>query len=269
VIRDIFNEYNNRKQQEPRCLAECSKDNEMVNAYNEGKDLYAIMAAKVYNTTYENCLEFYPEGTKIIVDGKEVVCGKKEHTNKEGKKRRSNVKNILLGLMYGRGQASIAEQTGYTLDEAKSLIDTFYNEFPRVKKWMNSVEDSCKKNGYVDTIMGRRRELPDATLEEYEFKNKGGKPKGFNPLVFGSSNLSTLDYSVDIDTKRYYLNKLNKAYGWKAKNDIIQEAKEEGIEIKDNSNYIARAMRQSVNTIIQGNRNVSPYTINTITQWCA
>lgn len=171
--------------------------------------------------------------------------------------------------MYGRGQASIAEQTGSTLEEAKSLIDTFYTEFPLVKKWMTKVEEDCKKNGYVDTILGRRRELPDAMLPEYEFKNKGGKPKGFNPLNFSMEQDTTLDYTVDDETKNYYINKLKRAYGWKAKDDIIQEAKAEGIEIKDNNQYVAKAMRQSVNTIIQGNRNVSPYTINTITQWCA
>lgn len=154
-------------------------------------------------------------------------------------------------LMYGRGQASIAEQTGSTLDEAKALIDTFYNEFPNVRKWMTKVEQDCEKNGYVDTVMGRRRELPDALLPTYEFKNKGGRPKGFNPLDF-SVGTSELDYTVDEETKQYYTEKLNKAFGWKAKDDIIQEAKAEGIEIKDNSQFKAKAKRQSVNTIIQG-----------------
>lgn len=155
--------------------------------------------------------------------------------------------------MYGRGQASIAEQTGFTLEEAKTLIDTFYNEFPNVKKWMTKIEDDCKKNGYVDTVLGRRRELPDATLPEYEFKNKGGKPKGFNPLNFMEvEENAPLDYSVDEETKHYYTNKLKKAFGWQAKNSIMEEARKEGIEIRDNNQYIAKSMRQSVNTVIQG-----------------
>ena len=87
----------NRKQQEPRVLAQVSGDNDMANAYREGKDLYAIMASKIYRKPYEDCLEFYPEGTVITVDGKQVVCKKKEHTNKEGKKRRSDTKSVLLG----------------------------------------------------------------------------------------------------------------------------------------------------------------------------
>lgn len=236
-----------------RVLAHCSGDEEMINAYKQNKDLYALMASKVYGKPYEDCLEFYPEGTKIIIDGKEVICKKKEHTNKEGKARRSSVKAITLGIMYGRGQASIAEQIHSTLDEAKELIDTFYKEFPRVKTWMQEIEAKCSRNGYVDTLAGRRRELPDALLDEYEFKNKGGRPKDFNPLSFmRPETANELDYTVDEETKNYYINKLKKAFGWKAKEEVINEARSEGIEIKDNSQYKAKAMRQAVNTTIQG-----------------
>lgn len=221
-------------QQEPRLLAHCSNDKEMQDAYKSGKDLYALMASKIYNRSYEECKEFYPDGT----------------VNKEGKARRSATKAVLLGLMYGRGQASIAEQTGSTLEEAKNLIDTFYSEFPNVRKWMNKVELGAEKNGYVETLCGRRRELPDALLDDYEFKNIGGKPKDFNPLDFSSE--SELNYDVDEETKKYYINKLNSSCGWKIKNEVIQQARADGIEIKDNSQYKARAKRQSVNTIIQG-----------------
>lgn len=240
-------------QQEVRVLAHCSGDEDMLSAYRNNKDLYALMASKVYKKSYEDCLEFYPEGTKLIIDGKEIICKNKEHTNKEGKKRRSSCKSLVLGIMYGRGQASIAEQIGSTLDEAKDLIDTFYKEFPNVRNWMNKVEKSCSENGYVDTLAGRRRELPDALLDEYEFKNKGGRPKDFNPLSFMSPETANeLDYTVDEDTKNYYIDKLKKAYGWKAKEEVINEARSEGIEIKDNSQYKAKAMRQAVNTTIQG-----------------
>ena len=224
-------------QQEPRLLAHCSGDHEMKQAYIDGKDLYALMASKIYKKPYEECKEFYPDGT----------------LNKEGKARRSATKAVLLGLMYGRGQASIAEQTGSTLEEAKSLIDTFYNEFPNVRKWMSKIESDAEKNGYVDTLWGRRRELPDALLETYEFKNVGGKPKDYNPLSFLTNETSeTVDYTVDEETKEYYTDKLNKAYGYKAKEEVISQAKADGIEIKDNSQYKAKARRQAVNTTIQG-----------------
>lgn len=239
-------------QQEVRVLAHCSGNKEMLDAYRQDKDLYALMASKVYNKPYEECLEFYPEGTKIVVDGKEIVCGKKEHTNKEGKARRSACKSIVLGVMYGRGPASIAEQTGTSLEEAKKLVDTFYNTFPSIKEWMTKIENECAKNGYVETLMGRRRELPDALLPEYEFKRIGGRKKDFNPLDFMNNCNEEFDYTVDEKTQQEYIDKLNKAFGWSARDEIIKQAREDGIEIKDNNQYKAKAKRQSVNSVIQG-----------------
>lgn len=69
----------------------------MIKAYEEGKDLYAVIASASFNQPYEECLEFYPEGTVIEFEGKTVTCGYKTHQNKEGKHRRSMAKSILLG----------------------------------------------------------------------------------------------------------------------------------------------------------------------------
>ena len=68
----------------------------MVNAYKEGKDLYATIATGIYKNTYWDNMEHFEDGTP----------------NPAGKKRRSNCKSILLGIMYGRGAASIADQIG-------------------------------------------------------------------------------------------------------------------------------------------------------------
>ena len=68
-------------QQEPRLLANYAKDDNMINAYKEGKDLYATMATQVYHTPYEQNKEFYPDGTM----------------NPEGKHRRTTMKRLLLG----------------------------------------------------------------------------------------------------------------------------------------------------------------------------
>lgn len=83
--------------QEPRLTAYYSQDENMLQAYREGKDLYSVIASISFGVPYEDCLEFYPEGTKIVIDGKEIVCGKKTHQNKDGKERRSQAKSILLG----------------------------------------------------------------------------------------------------------------------------------------------------------------------------
>ena len=74
----------------------------MINAYKEGKDLYATIASGVYKTGYWGCMEHWEDGSP----------------NPEGKKRRGSVKSLLLGIMYGRGVSSIAEQIHGTKEEA-------------------------------------------------------------------------------------------------------------------------------------------------------
>jgi len=73
----------------------------MIKAYAEGRDLYAVIASMSFDKPYEECLEFYPEGTEIIYEGIKVICGNKTHQNKEGKERRAQAKAILLGRPKG------------------------------------------------------------------------------------------------------------------------------------------------------------------------
>ena len=74
---------------EPRLTAHMAADENMIQAYKDGKDLYCVIASKVFNNKYEDNLEFYPEGTEIELDGKKIICGHKTHLNKAGKERRS------------------------------------------------------------------------------------------------------------------------------------------------------------------------------------
>lgn len=220
-------------QQEPRTLAHMSHDEHLIQAYIDGKDIYAWIAEKIYKVPYEECKEFRPDGTK----------------NPEGAKRRSSVKSIILGIMYGRGAKAIAEQLNCSTKEAQKIVDTFYTEFPKVKKWMNDVLDHAHEYGYVETAWGRKRRLPDVQLEPYEFELMAGGPSTFDPLSWEEDQGEA---EVDPAVKKKYIKQLEKTWGGKEKRDIIMRAREEGIKITDNSGKIADAERQCVNSIIQG-----------------
>ena len=79
----LSSDYSWVSQQEPKCMCVMCQDPTMIQAYKEGKDLYASIASLAFNKPYEDCLEFRPDGT----------------TNKEGKERRSQAKSILLGWL--------------------------------------------------------------------------------------------------------------------------------------------------------------------------
>ena len=219
-------------QQEPRLLSHYSGDEHMVNAYKEGKDLYAMIASKVYHNNYEDNLEFNPITKKIQPDGKH---------------RRTSVKSLLLGLMYGRGTKSIAEQLNCSFEEANDIKNGFFNEFPKVEQWMSNTQVEAKQRGYVEDIWGRRRRLPDLLREKYEVTYKNSVTT-FNPLIGGTGKYNPNNESI-INT---YKTKLNNAKYKSEIDNIKKEASQAGISIKDNSGFIAQAERQCVNARIQG-----------------
>lgn len=222
-------------QQEPRSLAELSGDESMRHAYEQNLDLYSVIGSKLYGVPYEECLEFYPDGT----------------TNKEGKTRRNSVKSVLLGLMYGRGAHSIAEQMNVSVKEANKVIEDFFSEFPKVADYIIFVQQQAQDVGYVQTATGRRRRLPDMSLPEYEFEYiDASKNEDFDPFNFDK------DQQMDDTVPEYIIEKywaqLDRAWGFKKKQGIKDEAKAEGILIRDNGGKIADAHRQCLNSVIQG-----------------
>jgi DNA polymerase I-like protein with 3'-5' exonuclease and polymerase domains len=221
-------------QQEPRCLAHMSDDQAMLQAYLDGKDLYSTIASKIYNVPYEECKEFRPDGT----------------VNPEGKARRTSVKPVLLGIMYGRGIPSIAEQMHITPREAQDIVDGFFDGFPKVRDFVQFAQDFASEYGYVETAWGRKRRLDDMLLDPIELKpNNTASSATFNPLGFDDD-----DEEIEVTDEVYfkYLRLSNKAYGAEAKAKVRELALEEGYTLIDNGGKIADAQRQCVNSIIQG-----------------
>lgn len=200
-------------QQEPRVLAHVADDEEMKKAYLTGKDLYAWVASVVYKLPYEHCLEKH---------------------GPDGKKRREGIKSVVLGLMYGRGAQAIADQLDITKQEAQQIIDMFFDAFPKVKMWIDGIIAFAKENGFVYTVWGRKRRLPDIQLPAYEFE------------YFDS------DDEVEDHVADYYYQRLTKASFFQ-KVEIIADARDRyGIKVIDNGGKIAEAERQAVNSVIQG-----------------
>lgn len=200
----------------------------------EGKDLYSEIASKAFHKTYEECREFNADGT----------------TNKEGKARRTQAKSILLGVLYGRGTASVAEQLKCTVDEATEIKESVFQGFPAIKKFEQDSLNMAKDVGYVTTVCGRKRRLPNLQLDPYEFRWANGRQaQNSDVLDFNSDNVS---YDVPDDRADYYWNQLMRATSNAKKNQIKARAMNEGIEVVDNNSKIADATRQCVNARIQG-----------------
>lgn len=217
-------------QQEPKVMTVMCQDPMMIEAYQNGKDLYASIASLAFNKPYEDCLEFRPDGT----------------TNEEGKERRAQAKSILLGILYGRGLNSVAEQLNTTTRKAQEIQDKVFKGFPAIKQFEDDTKRMAEELGFVTTFWGRKRRLPDMQLPEFEFKWKPGYGD-VDPLAFDSDVTET---EVPQDIQKAYIAKLKKNPF--KKRPIYEKAESEGIIIVDNGGKIADATRQCVNSRIQG-----------------
>ena len=152
--------------------------------------------------------------------------------------------------MYGMGAASIATSINGTLEEAQQIIDGFYNSFPTVKNWMDKSKDFAKKYGYVEDTWGRRRRLPDIQLKPYqvEYKDSNKSDSDFNPLLGSLGLVHNPGNSLLED----YYKKAMKTKNKKELEDLIKNADADGITLHSNSNKIALAERQCINSRIQG-----------------
>ena len=116
---------------ELRIIAALSEEETMIKAFQDGEDIHASTAAKVFNVPLE-----------------EVT-----------REQRSNAKTINFGIIYGVSAFGLSNQTDLTRSEAKELIDTYYKTYPKLRNYMSDQVDFARENGYVKTVLDRRRYL--------------------------------------------------------------------------------------------------------------
>lgn len=222
-------------QQEPSCLASFCKEmgyEALFNARFRGDDLYSTVASAIFNLPYDVCCEFDKNGNK---------------NPPEYKERRTNAKPVLLGILYDRGDESVAEEMKITLAEAQHLKQNLYRDYPEILAFEEESVQMARDKGYVTTICGRKRRLPEMTLDQYEFKWLEPE-KHTDALDFGDNSVT----EVPDDLCDYYWNKLMRC-DYRGKRKIFEEAnKRHGIWIVDNTRKIEDTTRQCVNSRIQG-----------------
>lgn len=229
-------------QQEPKLTAFVGDIKEMCEGFAHGKDAYALIASVSFNTPYEKCLEFHPDTHEYQPDGKA---------------RRSEAKSILLGVLYGRSIPSIADQLYGKRDDmtdeqkqkaAQKVFDAVMNAFPGLRNLMINTQKHASEYGYTETILGRRRHLPDMQLPEFEFKAmKGYVNPDVDPLDVNTlENRDEIPNHVVDDLKKEFSR--YKYYGQIAKR-TKQLYEEEHIRVINNRPKINDATRQCVNCV--------------------
>jgi len=118
---------------ELRIIASLSEETTMIEAFKNGEDIHASTASKVFNVPLD-----------------EVT-----------RDQRSNAKTVNFGIIYGVSAFGLSNQTDLSRTEAKELIDTYYKTYPKLRNYISDQIDFARENGYVQTVLGRRRYLKD------------------------------------------------------------------------------------------------------------
>ncbi|MGM9698819.1 MAG: DNA polymerase I [Prevotella sp.] len=118
---------------ELRVMAHLSGDENMIEAFREGYDIHAATAAKIY----------------------------KEEMDSVSRDQRTKAKRANFGIIYGITVFGLAERLEISRDEARQLIDGYFETFPKVKEYMEKAKEQARRQGYVETLFHRRRYLAD------------------------------------------------------------------------------------------------------------
>jgi DNA polymerase-1 len=148
-------------QVELRILAHMADDEFMRAAFERGEDIHATTAAAIYDTPLDNVNAM----------------------------QRSNAKRINFGIAYGMGPFALAQNTGMTMDEARDFIAKYFDRFPKVKAWLDNTKKIAAEQGYVETVLGRRRYFPElrAGSGAAEMMKRRAEREAINHPVQGSA----------------------------------------------------------------------------------
>lgn len=118
---------------ELRIIAALSGDKNMIQAFQQGMDIHTATASKVFNVPFESVT----------------------------RDQRSAAKAVNFGIIYGQSAFGLSQALSISRTEAKSIIDSYFEQFGQLKSYMDSIIHVAREKGYVETIMKRRRYLPD------------------------------------------------------------------------------------------------------------
>ena len=143
---------------ELRILAHISRDPGLLQAFHEGQDIHAATASLVYGV---GLAEVVPEMRRIA-------------------------KIMNFGVVYGISPYGISQQTGLTANEGKAFIDTYLGKYPGISDYISDIKAKAKRQGYVETLMGRKRYLPEITSSNFVVRG-GAERVAINTPIQGTA----------------------------------------------------------------------------------
>ena len=149
---------------ELRIVASLANDEKMIEIFNKGEDIHAATAAAINNVPLE----------------------------KVTKQMRYAAKEVNFGVLYGMGVYGLSSRTGISQAEAKDFITKYFSEFAGVKKYVDQTIVFAKKEGYIETLFGRRRYIPELKSDNFQLRSAGERMAVNMPIQGTAADLIKL-----------------------------------------------------------------------------
>lgn len=144
---------------ELRVAAHMAQDEAMLEAFRENKDIHTTTAAAVLNIPPE----------QVTSD------------------QRRDAKAINFGLIYGMSPYGLTQTTDLTLAEAENFVDTYFQRFPGIKKYLDDIREQARKKGYVETLLGRKRYFPHLATASNQNEKRREEREAINAPIQGTA----------------------------------------------------------------------------------
>lgn len=185
---------------ELRLLAHISGDEHLIEAYKTAQDIHRITAAKVFNTPLE-------EVTDV---------------------QRSNAKAVNFGIVYGISSFGLSQDLSISRKQASEYIEQYFKTYPKIKEFLDNVVKKGKEDGYVTTLLGRRRPIPELNSSNFMQRSFGERVAMNSPIQGTAADIIKLAM-INVD-RELRLRNLESRIVLQVHDELLIEAKDSEVE---------------------------------------
>ena len=185
---------------ELRILAHCSGDEQLINAYKEARDIHRITASQVFHTPFEEVTDL----------------------------QRRNAKAVNFGIVYGISSFGLSQDLSITKKEAAQYIESYFETYPSIKGFLDDAVEHAKENGYVTTVFGRRRPVPELSSSNF-MQRSFGERVAMNAPIQGTA-ADIMKIAMNGVNRRLKENNMRSKLVLQVHDELLIEAYEEELE---------------------------------------
>lgn len=185
---------------ELRILAHCSGDEELIQAYKEARDIHRITASQVFHTPFDEVTDL----------------------------QRRNAKAVNFGIVYGISSFGLSQDLSITRKEAQQYIERYFETYPGIKRFLDEAVQHAKENGYVTTLYGRRRPIPELSSSNFMQRQFGERIAMNSPIQGTAADIMKIAMiAVDRELRK---NHMESRLVLQVHDELLLETKQEEVD---------------------------------------